>query len=669
MRATSQQPSATGPHPVQRAQFAVGEFVERQYRRVLGAVARLRGGGRSGGQAPLPLAPGTLLVQKDAGQSWVVVWIGAVVQSLDVEDVPVQIVVRRPGGERSVRVVLRRYCIDGERSESGLPADLRFLHGQVMVPDLDPATGYEVALVAGPLHPAEPIRARTLPRELEPGRPLRLFAASCYDADTDARDALDAAFGSVFADEAPDLTLLLGDQVYADAPAWRYALMSRHTPRTGLLLKYWRTWGMQPDPDGHARRGLRGVLGSGPTYFLPDDHEFWNNWPNRTVTAKHSYGNIWSALVNGHRRRRAVVPDTIGPAVKEPFDPRVPPSDPLQQSYLPVHPGEWDAWGLASFELFGSFQASGMRALSRGERDDQLPAGPPEPGTENRIHRPRHPVLQLIDIDPLTIALLDTRTRRTRRVRHPYHSAFVDPEFLDRMLDAAERAPVFVLALSQPVLQPAAWLGNHGRRERFSLLGDTGMQDYWHQYQRFWTELVRRRAGRPTVTLGGDIHQSYVAVTESTRLNLVEVVASPMSLVSGGGWLPVLSRAAAVPTGRDEPSYRPGTEVVRLRDLVAGPRDPGVELDGAAWSLGCLPKNRPGFAGLAVERIGADAVRLDVRIFDRDAVAATAESGTAPTATVRQSFRLDFGERPGVHPLTTAGPALPAAAPDRLPTP
>ena len=140
-------------------------------------------------------------------------------------------------------------------------------------------------------------------------------------------------------------------------------------------MKYWRTWGMQPR-EGRSRPGLSGVLGSGPTYFLPDDHEFWNNWPNRTVTAKHSIGKIRAAIRNGRQRELALAPQTDEPMVPPPHDPRFPPTNPYQQNYLPVHPAEWEAWGLAPFELFGSFQTKAYGAASRGEMDPR-----PTPGS------------------------------------------------------------------------------------------------------------------------------------------------------------------------------------------------------------------------------------------------------------------------------------------------
>src|SRR5206468_3730636 len=127
--------------------------------------------------------------------------------------------------------------------------------------------------------------ARTLPPHLPDGRTLRIFAGSCYDVGTDPDDQLQAAYHQVFP-QPPDLSLLVGDQVYADAPFSHYFLRSRTNPRAGLLLKYWLTWGMSRT---QPRTGLRGVLTTGPNYFLPDDHEFWNNWPNQSATTKDSY--------------------------------------------------------------------------------------------------------------------------------------------------------------------------------------------------------------------------------------------------------------------------------------------------------------------------------------------------------------------------------------------
>jgi hypothetical protein len=405
------------------------------------------------------LDEGVLVVQKDATRDGFDVWIGAVVHDAAAGPLSATVTV----AERRVEVVLQHYVLD-EGQVAGVPAHARFFHNHATVEGLAPGASYPVTVeVAG--HGTAACHARTLPAALPTDRPLRIFTASCYDVGTDPDDKLQAAYGTVFP-APPDLSLLVGDQVYADAPFSHYWLRSRTNPRAGLLLKYWMTWGMSRT---RPRRGLHGVLTTGPNYFLPDDHEFWNNWPNQSATAKDSYARIGTALLDAWKRRWAVVPDHAVVTREPPADPDAPPTDAVEQSYFPTHPAERDRWSLASFELFGAFQTR-SRADRLGEPargvGDCMRIGPPAPDGP-LVNPPRNVIVQTVEIDPVTICLLDTRTRRTRRQRHPVLSGFVDEVYLDEMLAHARRAAIFVLATPQPLLRPAGWRTEQGTRGAF----------------------------------------------------------------------------------------------------------------------------------------------------------------------------------------------------------
>jgi hypothetical protein len=619
-----------GSRQDRRSRTALGRFVVQLAGRAR-AVRRGYGAGT--------LDEGVVVVQKDSTPDGVDIWVGAVLHDVEVDELTVPVTVGSDSSARKLSVTLRWYKLD-EGPVRGVPAGARFFHNHLTIDDLALGQSYPVTveveqLAAGGRGTATCI-ARTLPGDLREGRPLRVFAASCYDAGTDPDDKLDAAFRCAFpAPAIPDLTLLLGDQVYADAPISHYLLRSRRNPRAGLLLKYWTAWGMSTTK---RRVGLQGVLKSGPNYFLPDDHEFWNNWPNQSVTAKHSYRNILAALRNGRVRSRSVVPDTALPAVTPPPNPLRAPTDPYQQNYLPVHPAEWEKWSLASFELFGSFQTRSLpdRAgrPSLGTDDETVLADLPALTTTSRIHAPRNAVVQVATVGPITFCLLDTRTRRTRRLRHPYHSGFVDREFLDEVLGHARDASVFVLATPQPLLARAAWLDKRTKREKASMFGDASMQDYWHQWERLWAGLVEARDNRPTITVGGDIHQSYVAVAK--ELNLVEVVASPMSLVWGGNMQRRLLRLFRM----HKLDFTPGNEFIRLSDVVAGPDGIAGNYTTGAVSTGCLPVNRPSFSSLTFERIDGNTVSFDVKLFDRDALADQRDA-EVPPVSASYALRLD----------------------------
>jgi hypothetical protein len=406
------------------------------------------------------------------------------------------------------------------------------------------------------------------------------------------------AYAALFDDgpPRPDLMLLTGDQVYLDTPWWAYLLQARATPRTNALLEYWASWGMQLGRDGRKRLGLRPLLTDGPTWFLPDDHEFWNNWPHASVTAKHSFLNqakgLWGGLTRGVSATLALVRP---PHVVVPDDPGEVPPHADQRNFLPVHPDEWDRWSRASFDLIGSFQTRTVRdrehgVITRGEYGDDRaddPQRPPRDGPRGVVHQPLTPPVQIVDIDPVHVVLLDTRTRRTRVPTDERWSQFVDPDCLDHVVDVATVAPVLVLALPEPLLQRAV-----RRQVMLPGAGDVGIRHYVAQYEDFWARMRAARDGRPTVVIAGDIHRSYVA--HAPEVGMVEVVASPASLVYGSHTAWRLEYGSSPPvTGPMEHSPVPATIDIALPQH---------------------PDHVDALAGLTIDRVGEHEYRLHVRL-------------------------------------------------------
>lgn len=531
--------------------------------------------------------PGLIVVQKDARSDGMDLWIAAFLEDAPCEALEVEVELSpatsaaptEQAAPRRLTARLEWFAFgEPELSITHWKATDRFFHGHLIVNGLDPGRRYEVRAVLsrGDGALTATCSAKTLPRELSVGTSIRVFAASCYDVDTDEQNELDRAFSAEFGEGLPDMTWLMGDAAYLDAPWWMYATLARRTPRRYYLQKYWTAWGMQRHLDGRARPGLGGLLRSGPNWFLPDDHEFWNNWPHKTVTARHSWVNISKGLGGAASRSRpgAQLPGSGDLAT----DPHQPPDSgqPKEQNFLPVHPDEWESWSRGAFDLFGSFQTRSRRdrergLITRGARDDGDDDRPPTV-LRDGMHEPLNQLLQIIDVPPVRVALLDTRTRRVPKHRHPTRSTFVDEQVLQEMLAAAQEAEVFVLVLAQPALKAPKHLAR-GRwlPEILDVSTDRGIEDYWHQYFRFWDGLLRARAGRPTLTVGGDIHRSYVALAES--ISLVEVVASPMSQVAG---VEALGRLKQSRNERDE--YAPGSTLVRIDDLRRPPRSRTAQL-------------------------------------------------------------------------------------------
>ena len=602
----------TTKHAAERAIEPLERRLRPFYRFLFRAGRRLS---RHAGPDGHDMAPGVMITQKDEVDGQLHLWVGAFLHSQPTTELRVRVRLSLDGGEdvHATEATLTWFDMTGETVVSGWDQGSRLFHRHVAIPTDDLARDAEYVATAEVMDIVDPAanqtlrtarcRVRLLPRSMAVGSTLRMVVGSCYDAYTDAQARVPEAYAAHVPHRLggrPDLTLLLGDQVYADTPWWSYLLQARAVPRTATLLEYWASWGLQLSggPATSAGSGLGPLLTDGPTCFLPDDHEFWNNWPHASVTAKHSFLNQARGLLGGLARTAAAARDLVHePHPVVPADPGEVPEGATERNHLPVHPDEWGAWSRAAFDLFGSFQTRSVRdrrdgTITRGEYSDDPerdPQRPPRDGAPGVIHQPLTPPVQHLDLDPLHLALLDTRTRRTRSRTNARFSRFVDDRWLDQVLERAGTAPLFVLAMPEPAFQaPAPW--------RLTLPGtsDYGIRHYTHQYVRFWHELVERRAGRPTVLLGGDIHRSYVA--HSLEHAIVQVVASPFSLVYGSRYSEMRTfrdETGPPPAGHLENSWPPAERVIALRGH---------------------PDHRDGFAGLALTRVDADHYDLTISL-------------------------------------------------------
>lgn len=124
-------------------------------------------------------------------------------------------------------------------------------------------------------------------------RPFTILLGSCYyapdDPDKKVRDAYLRLWGSP--KHRPHLKILCGDQVYLDQPAGPFTpmvdRMSSEQLRRWMIAKYRQTW-----------LNLQQMLQVGANYLTSDDHEFWNNYPERPLI----WG--WRALYQSLQYRR-----------------------------------------------------------------------------------------------------------------------------------------------------------------------------------------------------------------------------------------------------------------------------------------------------------------------------------------------------------------------------
>lgn len=114
----------------------------------------------------------------------------------------------------------------------------------------------------------------------EQARPFKLFAGSCYARQHDrgrVAQHYERLYGSITS--RPDLKLLLGNQVYLDAPYYRGLLRemsggyTRDRLAEAFLRRYGSTW-----------TELGGLLSLGANCFTTGEHEYWAGYPEDTLS-------------------------------------------------------------------------------------------------------------------------------------------------------------------------------------------------------------------------------------------------------------------------------------------------------------------------------------------------------------------------------------------------
>lgn len=126
--------------------------------------------------------------------------------------------------------------------------------------------------------------ARTVPRRVpeSPDETFNVLLASCFHGSQDPAGRAGIAVSRLPRSHRPDLALLLGDQVYLDLP-----LLMQPLPRGSVSLsrlfeqEYSRNW---REPEAYSS-----VIGAAPSVAMPDDHEYWNNFPHRATALPITY--------------------------------------------------------------------------------------------------------------------------------------------------------------------------------------------------------------------------------------------------------------------------------------------------------------------------------------------------------------------------------------------
>jgi hypothetical protein len=135
---------------------------------------------------------------------------------------------------------------------------------ELKIANATPGALYEVTIPEAP----KPFLWRTLPKQL-PSEGVSLLIGSCFWLNDDRDGYYSAAVKELVQRERPVFKILMGDQLYADV----WAPLPNTIPE-GMAQKYERYWGDD---------AYRDLLAACPTLVSCDDHEFWNDFPQKQI--------------------------------------------------------------------------------------------------------------------------------------------------------------------------------------------------------------------------------------------------------------------------------------------------------------------------------------------------------------------------------------------------
>lgn len=125
---------------------------------------------------------------------------------------------------------------------------------------------------------AASLTTRPVPTELPADRWFNVLLGSCFDRNTELAPGLLERVAhriSVDPDLRPDLTLLMGDQVYLDVPLTEVIGSFGEPGIAGITAQFEEEYRLT------FMVHLSALLTLAPVVCTPDDHEFWNNYPAR----------------------------------------------------------------------------------------------------------------------------------------------------------------------------------------------------------------------------------------------------------------------------------------------------------------------------------------------------------------------------------------------------
>jgi hypothetical protein len=362
--------------------------------------------------------------------------------------------------------------------------------------------------------------------DYEGGRGIGIRVSSCFDQGRfHERPALSIDANGVGASRGgPIVNFMLGDQVYLDAPLMAIGRADRDDPEAHNARKYAKSFG---------EVGLGRVLADGPTWFLADDHEIWNDFPHPTLRLAQSTHETlelpWITAENAEQFRptfRArlwqAISVSAATVLRVVQRDRTPGSTPLPDGDVASQSGAV-RWMYSALDLYAIFQTP----------DEAPPTAEPDgwrPTTVRHVELAR-------GIDAVFVD-----TRRMRQYKTEGESLMLAKEDSARArelirtlgADAPDDTPrLLVLAFGEPLVghrRTRAPASPWQRLKKFAL-GSTDHSAIEYSDYAGLVEAVaaRAEAGLPTLLLGGDVHHSLIAMGRADRV--VEVTSSPLALL------------------------------------------------------------------------------------------------------------------------------------------
>jgi hypothetical protein len=275
-----------------------------------------------------------LLIPNEVTASDAVVWVAAINENVN----PVTLSLAANG---SLFPLAPNWSV--HTTQSGLN---NVIFQYVRIQGLSPNTEYLFELLAGNLM-LRHCRVRTLPMRLPTldGRPFTLLLGSCFSQSNKESGSLGGTYLNLLRQQDVDVKILCGDQVYLDDPALHYT-WHRHSSadlEDRLFGSYVKTWGQED---------FRKFLEQRANFFSSDDHEFWNNAPNRaplvldswTQNGRNTWWNIATSLYRLFQGGKSVNTFNVGSLSFFVGDTRMN-RDPNRQNFMSVADlGALDTW-------------------------------------------------------------------------------------------------------------------------------------------------------------------------------------------------------------------------------------------------------------------------------------------------------------------------------------